>query len=71
MGDPAEENDPPPESREFFPKPPKQVNTKCDKNVTICNQPDWPRQSGKRNLRAFLISEMVSLVLGKNLCLQE
>lgn len=38
MGDPAEENDPPPESGRLFPKASEQVNKKCDRNVT---KTDW------------------------------
>jgi hypothetical protein len=34
MGDPAEENDPPPESRVFFAEADFQVNKKCDECVT-------------------------------------
>ena len=34
MGDPAEENDPPPESLRVFAEPPQHVNKKCDDYVT-------------------------------------
>src|SRR5215813_11067869 len=34
MGDPAEENDPPPESQIVFAKPAHEVNRKCDECVT-------------------------------------
>jgi hypothetical protein len=34
MGDPAEENDPPPESRTLFAEAGDQVNRECDEYVT-------------------------------------
>jgi hypothetical protein len=47
MGDPAEENDPPPESRVFFAKAAFQVNKKCDECVTkFFIEPERPDKSG-------------------------
>jgi len=42
MGDPAEENDPPPESRRFFTKRFQSVNRKTKKNVSIRKFPYTP-----------------------------